>query len=116
VLVILTAGLSTGLGLLFSIITARYRDLESIIHFIIRLLMFASPVIYPSSMVPRQYREIYWINPLTPIIENFRWAIFFGPGSLWLKPLIAAGLFIIVLLYFSAVVFKHKESEIIDVI
>jgi lipopolysaccharide transport system permease protein len=116
VLVILTAALSMGLGLLFSILTARYRDLENIVHFIIRLLMFASPVIYPSSIVPKQYKELYWANPLTAIIESFRIAVFYGPQHLWLRPLLVAAVFSISLLYISMAIFKHKESEIIDVI
>lgn len=114
-LIMLTAGLAAGLGLFFAILTARYRDLENIIHFVVRLLMFATPVIYPSSIVPQKYRELFWANPLTSIIEAFR-AAFFDPGQLRPASLAIAGIFIICFLYISLSVFKRKETEIIDVI
>jgi lipopolysaccharide transport system permease protein len=74
------AGIGLGMGLIFSILTAKYRDLVNIIHLIIRLLMFASPVIYPLSIVSPDLQQIITLNPLTAVFEFFRYG-FLGHGT-----------------------------------
>jgi len=76
VLLILMAGIGLGLGIIISSLTTKYRDLQQMLVFGIQLIMYASPVIYPLSTVPVQWRWLLLVNPLTPIIEVFRKAFF----------------------------------------
>ena len=80
IMIIQIALLGQGLGLILSSLTTKYRDLEHLISFGTQLLMYASPIIYPLSSVPDQYRNIIIANPMTPIIEGFRY-IFLGVGE-----------------------------------
>jgi lipopolysaccharide transport system permease protein len=74
------AGFGMGLGLIFSILTAKYRDLVNVIHLIVRLLMFATPVIYPISIVDPSFRKWVNLNPLCSVVELFRFS-FLGEGT-----------------------------------
>lgn len=78
--VTIVAGLGLGLGLVFSILTAKYRDLVNVIHLIVRLLMFATPVIYPLSIVHPDMRPWVSLNPLCAVVELFRFG-FLGAGT-----------------------------------
>jgi lipopolysaccharide transport system permease protein len=78
--VAVTAMVGLGAGLIFSILTAKYRDLVNIIHLIARIMMFASPIIYPISMVNESLRKWIYLNPLTSLIEYFRYG-FLGVGT-----------------------------------
>jgi lipopolysaccharide transport system permease protein len=75
-----TAGIGLGLGLIFSILTAKYRDLVNIIHLIVRLMMFATPIIYPISIVNEEFRMWVYANPLSALVEFFRFG-FLGQGT-----------------------------------
>ncbi len=83
-LILLMAGQALGLGILFSSMTTKYRDLRFLLEFGVRLLMYAAPVVYPLSVIPGQWRWFLLINPMTPIIEIFRLG-FLGQGtfSVW---------------------------------
>lgn len=114
-LVLITAAFAMSAGLLISVLTARYRDLENIVQFILRLLMFATPVIYPSSIVPKQYQLLFWTNPLTSIIETTRIALF-SHGEIPWTPLLITSAGIILLTYISVAIFKQFEILIADII
>jgi lipopolysaccharide transport system permease protein len=79
ILLLLMAGLGLGLGIIISSLTTKYRDLRFLISFGVQLLMYATPVIYPLSIVPDRYKIFVLANPMTPIIETFRYA-FLGQG------------------------------------
>ena len=81
--VFLMALLALGIGLLSAAVTVKYRDLRHALPFIIQLWMFASPVIYPASLLPEKWRWILLLNPLTGIIVNFRIALFGGQSFEW---------------------------------
>ncbi|HYE50553.1 MAG TPA: ABC transporter permease [Azospirillaceae bacterium] len=72
---LLLAALGTGLALWLSALAVRYRDLTQLLPFLTQLLMFASPVIYPSEIVPEPYRFFYALNPLVTVLEGARWAL-----------------------------------------
>lgn len=114
-LFLLTAAFALGWGLLICVFTAKYRDLDHTIQFILRLFMFAAPVVYPASIVPESYRFLFWLNPLTSVIETFRAAFFGNPGIqlhyLWISVAIT-----FVILFTGLVLFKKRETEIMDVI
>lgn len=115
ILVIITAGFAFGLGLLISIITAKYRDLDNILQFFLRLFMFATPVVYPASIIPEKYQALYWLNPLTPIIETFR-AAFIENGKIPFYPLMIASVEVFVLIAVGLLLFKKRELDVMDTI
>jgi lipopolysaccharide transport system permease protein len=114
-LILLTAAFSLGTGLIISVMTARYRDLDYALQFVLRLFMFASPVVYPTSIVPEKYRFVFWLNPLTPIIESFRTA-FFTTGPLHYKYLLLTLFSVIVILFIGLTLFKKRELNVMDII
>lgn len=75
VLMLLLVLLSLGVGLLLAALTVRHRDLRHALPFVLQLLMFSSPIIYPSSVMPERWRRLLALNPMTGIIENFRAAL-----------------------------------------
>jgi lipopolysaccharide transport system permease protein len=114
-LILLTAGFALGLGLLVSIITAKYRDLDNILQFFLRLFMFATPVVYPASIIPENYQMLFWLNPLTPIIETFR-AAFIENGEVPVYPLVVAGIEVFLLITVGLLLFKKRELDVMDTI
>src|SRR5512140_3378408 len=79
-LVLIMAGLGLGFGVIVSSLTTKYRDLRFLVQFGVTLMMYATPVIYPASAIPEQYRWIINLTPMTPIIEAFRFA-YLGAGT-----------------------------------
>jgi len=73
ILLALATSLSTGLWL--SALNVKYRDFQYTVPFIIQLWMYASPVVYPASMIPESIRTFYYLNPMAGVIEGFRWAL-----------------------------------------
>lgn len=114
-LVILTAGFALGSGLLIAVFTARYRDIDTFFQYILRLGMFITPVVFPSSLVPEKYQFWFWLNPLTPIIETFR-AIFFQQNAIQYHYLLIAVGETIFLLIVGLALFKRREVEVMDII
>lgn len=78
-LVLVTAGLALGVGLGLSALNLRYRDVRLMLPFLLQLLMFSTPIIYPASLVPAPWRAILQLNPLAGLIGSFRAAIFGQP-------------------------------------
>ena len=111
-LAILTA---LGVGLWLSALNALYRDVRYVVPFLVQFWMFASPVAYPSSLVPAKWRWLYGLNPMAGVIEGFRWALT-GRGE---PPsiLLAASSGAVVLLVLSGLVYYHAmEGTIADVV
>ena len=105
---------SLGVGLWLSAINVKYRDVRYVIPFLTQLWLFASPVVYSSSLIPRQYQIIYGLNPMAGVIEGFRWTLLGTepPGSL-----IAISVIIVVVILISgAFYFRHSEKTFADVI
>ena len=106
-LVVVMGFLGLSLGIIISSLTTKYRDLKFLVVFGVQLLMYASPIVYPLSIVPAQYRWLILANPVTSIIETFKYA-FLGMGEFnWLhlgySSLCTLFLFIIGLLIFQKV-------------
>jgi len=114
-LLLLTAAFALGCGLIVSVISAKYRDLDNIMGFMLRLFMFATPVVYPSSLIPEKYRIIFWLNPLTPVIEIFRSA-FFKPQPIPFTYLCLSLITTGIVLIAGIVLFNRREIQIMDVI
>jgi len=115
VLVLLMAMLGLGVGLLVTALTIRYRDLAFLVGFGVQLLMYASPVIYPMSMIPPQYRAYALLNPMTPIIETFRYA-FLGRGTVSVEQLGVSAAIIVGILMLGLAVFSRVEKNFMDTV
>jgi lipopolysaccharide transport system permease protein len=102
-------------GLWLATLSAKYRDVSFAIAFLIQALMYASPVIYPVSLVPKNLQFLYMLNPMTGVINGFRWALLGSenpPGTMfWL----ATGI-VVILLVSGAYIFRRTERTIVDVI
>jgi lipopolysaccharide transport system permease protein len=115
VLVLLMAALGLGSGIIVSAMTTRYRDLRFLVQFGVQLLMYSTPVILPLSKIPEQYRWIMLSNPMTPVIETFRYA-FLGTGVFswsYLGLSVAMAVFI---LAGGVLLFNHVERTFMDTV
>ncbi len=115
VLIILMMLIASGIGMVLAALSAKYRDVSYMIPFLVQFWMFATPIVYPASMIPERYRMIYALNPMTGIIEGFRSAILgkvaFPIEMVLISTFISIGLFLIGLIYF-----KQVERYFADVI
>ena len=112
--IMLMALLALGVGLLSAAMTVKYRDLRHALPFIIQLWMFASPVIYPASVVPVQWKWLLLINPVAGIIEGFR-ASLTGHSFYWLQLSLSVAI-TFALLVFSVYIFRRFEDTFADVV
>jgi lipopolysaccharide transport system permease protein len=114
-LVLLMAALGLGLGIIVSSLTTRYRDLQFLVTFGTQLLMFATPVVYPLSTVPEQYRWLAIANPMTPVIEAFRYA-FLGKGTFELVHLAYSAGAATTVLLIGVLIFNRVEQTFMDTV
>ncbi len=115
ILLFLMAGFALGLGMIFSSLTTKYRDLAMFIGFGIGLMMYATPVIYPLSSVPLKYRAIVHANPISPILETFRFA-FLGSGFFDLIHLFYSFICMAILLFIGIILFNKVEQKFMDTV
>jgi lipopolysaccharide transport system permease protein len=115
VLVLLMALLGLGLGLIITALTTKYRDLAFLITFGVQLMMYATTVIYPLSAAPSAYKLIIELNPMTGIIEAFRYG-FLGEGSLTLQTLGYSVIFTLVSLFLGVIIFNKTEKTFVDTV
>jgi len=112
--ILMMALLALGVGLLSAAVTVKYRDLRHALPFIIQLWMFASPVIYPTSIVPEKWKWLVIINPVAGIIEGFR-ASLTGSSFDWVHVSISAIITLAVLVC-SVYIFRRFEDTFADVV
>jgi lipopolysaccharide transport system permease protein len=113
--VILMAALGLGAGMIVSALTTKYRDLAFLLTFGIQLLMYATTVIYPLSAVSEKYKWIIIANPMTPLIETFRYG-FLGKGSFSAESLGYSIVVSFVLLFVGIIIFNRVEKNFVDTI
>jgi lipopolysaccharide transport system permease protein len=114
ILTLLTALLTIGIGMWMSALNVKYRDVRYALPFLIQLWMFATPIIYPSSLIPEKWRWLFRINPLTGLIEGYRSAIFGKPFDL--MGLGISIFFIFIVLIYSAYTFRQMERSFADIV
>jgi lipopolysaccharide transport system permease protein len=114
VLVVLVVLLTLGLGIWVAGLNVKYRDIGVMLPVALQLWMFASPVVYPSSLVPAKFQWLYHLNPLAGILDGFR-ASLLGQQINW-GALGIATLFIFALLIYSAYAFRRMEKTFADVV
>ncbi len=113
-LVLLTAVFALGIGLWTSALNVKYRDVRYALPFVIQLWMFASPVIYPSSLMPEKWRWVLAINPLTGIIESYRASLLGRPIPWGLLGYTTA--ITVLVLVLSSYYFRRMERQFADIV
>lgn len=114
-LVLLMALLGLGIGLIITAMTTKYRDLSFLVTFGVQLLMYMTTVIYPLSAAPEKYKFLIQINPMTGIIEAFRYA-FLGQGEFGFFSLFYSSIITLIILIIGVVIFNKTERDFIDTI
>jgi lipopolysaccharide transport system permease protein len=114
-LLVLMAGISLGAGMIFSAMTTKYKDLTFLLTFGIQLLMYATPVIYPLASIPDQYKTYVLLNPLTAVIETFRYG-YLGTGTFSWSALGYSTIFMILLLLSGITIFNRVERSFMDTV
>lgn len=113
-LVVFAMMTSLAVGLWLSALNVKYRDFQYTVPFLIQIWMFASPVVYPASMVPEQFRFLYALNPMTGVIEGFRWALL-GTNPPTTMIFISLGV-VIALLVSGVFYFRRMEQYFADIV
>jgi lipopolysaccharide transport system permease protein len=114
-LLLLAVATALGVGLWLSALNALYRDVKYVTPFLVQFWMLASPVAYPSSLVPAKWRWLYGLNPMAGVIEGFRWALTGhgqAPGAL----LLASAGAVLVLLFGGMLFFQRMEGTVADLV
>jgi lipopolysaccharide transport system permease protein len=111
---LLAAMTGLGIGLWFSGIIVRYRDFGQVVGFLVRVLMYSAPVVYASSIVPAQWRTLYSLNPVTAVVEGFRWALL-GTGIQPDWKLAVTTICVVLFFIGSLYNFKRVERNIVDI-
>lgn len=115
VLIIMMGLLGLGLGLIFSALTTKYRDLRFLLTFGVQLLMYATPIVYPLSLAPEKYRWLIVANPFTSIIETFRFG-FLGAGSFNATYFIYSIAATVIILFTGILIFNKVEKNFMDTV
>jgi lipopolysaccharide transport system permease protein len=115
VLVLLALVTALGVGLWFAALNVLYRDIQYIVPFLVQVWLYATPIVYPSSLVPERWRTLYAINPMVGVVEGFRWTLLgsgTAPGPMILVSATAAVATLIGGLFF----FRRMEKSFSDVV
>lgn len=115
ILIIYLSIVSFSFGILISSLTTKYRDLKFVLKFGLQLWMFASPIAYSTSQVPEKYLDYFMLNPITPIIEVFRF-LFFQSSPLSMYHIIFNLVFVFGLLVVSLLLFNRVEKSFMDTV
>jgi lipopolysaccharide transport system permease protein len=113
VLIVLAVFTALAVGLWTSALNALYRDVTSIIPFAVQFWMLASPVAYPSSLVPERWRWLYGLNPMAGVIDGFRWALT-GHGQPPGPMILVSAAMVVVLLVGGLIFFQRMEGTVAD--
>lgn len=109
------AMLSLGFGIIISALTTKYRDLAMLVGFGVQLWMYATPVAYSSSLIPERWIGLYMLNPMTPIIEMFRYG-FLGAGTVNVQYYLLSWGVTILILVFGILLFNMVEKTFMDTV
>ena len=113
--ILLAVMTALGVGLWLSALNVQYRDVRYTLNFLIQFWLFATPVAYPSSLVPERWRPLYGLNPMAGVVEGFRWALLGkskGPGAL-----LAVSVAVLILLLVGGLYyFRRMEQQFADIV
>jgi len=115
VLLVITIIFSSGVGLLFGALMVVFRDTKNLLNFILMMWMYVTPIMYPITIAPEKYRILFYFNPLTSLVDAYRW-VFLGQGDLPRISFLSISILIATLIWFSgAIAFRAMENKIADV-
>jgi len=114
-LVLQMAALGFGGGLIVSSLTTKYRDLTHLVGFGVQLWMYATPVVYPTNIIPAQWQWLMALNPMAPVIETFRY-MFLGVGQVDFANIATGAVITIVILFVGIVLFSRVEKSFMDTV
>lgn len=114
-LIVIMALMGLGFGIIISSLTTKYRDLTNLVAFGIQLWMYATPVIYPLSHVPAKIKMFVQANPVTPVVETFRFALL-GSGTVSQGQLLYCTVFTLVVMVLGIIMFNRVEQSFMDVV
>ncbi len=115
VFMLLAVVTALGVSLWLSALNVQYRDVRYAVPFLVQFWMYASPVAYSSSIIPERWRALYGLNPMTGVIEGFRWALLGTDTAPGVFTLISAGIAVLILVS-GAFYFTHMEKTFADVV
>lgn len=114
-LLVQLAALALGFGIIISSMTTKYRDLAVLVTFGVQLWMYATPVVYPASQIGGKLKTLMMLNPVSPIVESFRYA-FLGSGSIPWNYLGISVVTTLVVLFAGVVLFSRVEKTFMDTV
>ncbi len=114
-LLLLALVTSLGVGLWLTTLNVQYRDVRYVVPFLTQLWLFATPVAYPSSLLPEPWRTLYGLNPMVGVVEGFRWALL-GTNNTPKPVILASSLAALLLLVSGAMYFRRLEKTFADVV
>lgn len=115
-IIVLEVGLiSFSVGIIFSILTAKYRDLSNVVHLGLRLMMFVTPIFYPVSYIPQKIRWLADLNPLSPLFEWFRY-VTLGEGTFTPQGILYSTVFSVLISIAGLAIFTRQGDKLIDVV
>jgi len=114
-LILQIAVLGMGVGILISALTIKYRDITFILGFLIQLWMYASPIVYPLSKVPENWKWAMSLNPMTNIIETFRF-MFLGQGHISFQNFLISLFFTLIVFFLGIYYFSKSERNFVDTV
>ena len=114
-LLVQLAALALGFGIIISSLTTKYRDLTVLVGFGVQLWMYATPVVYPASQISGNLKTLMMLNPVSPIVESFRYA-FLGSGSIPWNYLGISVITTLVVLFAGVVLFSRVEKTFMDTV
>jgi lipopolysaccharide transport system permease protein len=115
VLILIMGFMGLGLGMIISAMTTKYRDLQYLVQFGVQLLMYATPVIYPLSEIPQKYRWAILANPMSGVVETFKYS-FLGSGSFSWMLIAYSGIFTVVVFFLGLLIFNKTEKNFMDTV
>jgi len=114
-IVLWLAAIGTGMGIIISSLTTKYRDLNQLVSFALGLAMYATPVVYPLSEIPERFSWLAFANPVSAPIELFRYC-YFGVSSVEISMILSSLGITALLIFFGLILFNQNEQNFIDVI
>jgi lipopolysaccharide transport system permease protein len=115
VLLLLTTIFASGVGLLFGALMVVFRDMKNLLGFILMMWMYVTPIMFPVTLAPEKYRILFYLNPLTSLVDGFRWSVL-QQGELPGLAYISVSFVIATILWFcGALAFRAMENKIADI-
>ena len=113
-LLLVTVVFSSGVGLLFGALMVVFRDMKNLIGFIMMMWMYVTPIMYPVSLAPERYQVLFYLNPMTSVVDAFRW-VFLGQGGLPHYKYLAVSFIVAIVIWIAgAIAFRAMENKIAD--